>query len=169
MYLDGKDDRFPSEETDQLIIGKFCSIGSGVRFMMGGNQGHDHGLFTSYPLETILENFDEYENSSPIAYKNKGNTIVGNDVWTGFEALIMPGVRIADGAVVGARAVVTKDIGPYEIHAGNPAKLIRKRFSDETIELLTQIQWWNWDVGKIRSNVGVLASNDVEELRKLAK
>jgi chloramphenicol O-acetyltransferase type B len=167
MYLDAEDNKFSPDETDRLIIGKFCSVASGVKFIMGGNQGHNHNLFTSYPLEVLQEDFDGYKNSSPIAHERKGDTIVGNDVWIGVEALILPGLKIADGAVIGARSVVTKDVGPYEIWGGNPAKLIRKRFSDNTIELLLEIQWWNWDIEKIRANIDVLASDDTKKLKKL--
>jgi chloramphenicol O-acetyltransferase type B len=167
MYLDAKDNKFSPDETDRLIIGKFCAIASGVKFIMGGNQGHNHSFFTSYPLEILREDFDGYKNCSSIAYKRKGNTVVSSDVWIGVEALILSGIKIADGAVIGARSVITKNIGPYEIWAGNPAKLIRKRFSDDIIELLLKIQWWNWDIEKIRANINVLASNDVEKLRKL--
>jgi chloramphenicol O-acetyltransferase type B len=143
MYLDTEDNKFSSGETERLIIGKFCSIASGVKFIMGGNQGHNHNFFTSYPLEVLREDFDGYKNSSSIAYERKGDTVIGNDVWIGVEALILTGIQIADGAVVGARSVVTKNVGPYEIWAGNPAKLIRKRFSDDVIELLLEILWWN--------------------------
>jgi chloramphenicol O-acetyltransferase type B len=135
MYLDADDNKYSPEETDQLIIGKFCAIASGVKFMMGGNQGYNHN-FTSFPLEILHKDFDGYKNSSPIAYEIKGNTKIGNDVWIGAEALIMPGIKIADGAVIGARAVVTKNIGPYEIWGGNPARLIKKRFSDDIVEPL---------------------------------
>jgi chloramphenicol O-acetyltransferase type B len=169
MYLDAADNKFSPDETDWLIIGKFCSIASGVKFIMGGNQGHNHDFFTSYPLEVLREDFDGYKNSSSIAYERKGDTVVGNDVWIGVEALILPGIKIADGAVIGARSVVTKDIGPYEIWGGNPAKLIRKRFSDDVIELLLEIRWWNWEIEKIRANIDVLASNDVGKLKKLMK
>jgi chloramphenicol O-acetyltransferase type B len=140
MYLDTEDNKFSSNETDQLIIGKFCSIASGVKFILGGNQGHNHNFFTSYPLEVLREDFDGYKNSSPIAYERKSDTVIGNDVWIGVEALILPSIKIADGAVIGARSVVTKNVCPYEIWAGNPAKLIRKRFSDDVIELLLKIQ-----------------------------
>jgi chloramphenicol O-acetyltransferase type B len=160
MYLDAADNKFSSDETDRLIIGKFCSIASGVKFIMGGNQGHNHNFFTLYPPEVLREDFDGYKNSSSIAYERKGDTVVGNDVWIGVEALILPGLKIADGAVIGARSVVTKNVGPYEIWAGNPAKLIRKRFSDDVIELLLKIRWWNWKIEKIVSHMDLLMSND---------
>jgi chloramphenicol O-acetyltransferase type B len=169
MYLDEKDNKFSPDETDRLIIGKFCAIASGVKFIMGGNQGHNHDFFTSYPLEVLREDFDGYKNSSSIAYERKSDTIVGNDVWIGVDALILPGLKIADGAVIGARSAVTKNVGPYEIWAGNPAKLIRKRFSDDVIELLLEIQWWNWDIEKIVNHMDLLMSNDVEKLKKLMK
>jgi chloramphenicol O-acetyltransferase type B len=167
MYLDKKDNKYSSDETDRLIIGKFCSLASGVKFMLGGNQGHNPDFFASYPLEVLREDFDGYENSSPIAYERKGDTVIGNDVWIGVEALVLPGVKIADGAVIGARSVVTKNIGPYEVWGGNPAKLIHKRFSDDAIELLLKIRWWNWDIEKIRANIDALASKDMEKLKKL--
>ncbi|GHU21270.1 hypothetical protein FACS189472_13810 [Alphaproteobacteria bacterium] len=135
--------------------------------MMGGNQGHNHNFITSFPLEILQKDFDGYKNSSPIAYERKGNTEIGNDVWIGVEAFIMPGIKIADGAVVGARSVITKNIGPYEIWGGNPAKLIRKRFSDDVIEQLMKIQWWNWDIDKIIDNIDVLASGNIEKLREI--
>jgi chloramphenicol O-acetyltransferase type B len=169
MYLDAEDNKFSPNEIDQLIIGKFCAIASGVKFIMGGNQGHDHSRFTSFPLEVLREDFDAYKNSSSIAYERKGDTVIGNDVWIGVEALILSGIKIADGAVIGARSVVTKNVGPYEVWAGNPAKLIRKRFSDDVIELLLKIQWWNWNIEKIRANIDVLASSDVEKMRELCK
>jgi chloramphenicol O-acetyltransferase type B len=136
---------------------------------MGGNQGHNHIFFTSYPLEILREDFDGYKNSSSIAYERKGDIVVGNDVWIGVEAFILPGIQIADGAVIGARSVVTKNVGPYEIWAGNPAILIRKRFSDDIIELLLKIQWWNWDIEEIVDQTDLLMSNDVEKLEKLMK
>ncbi|MDR1982927.1 MAG: CatB-related O-acetyltransferase [Holosporaceae bacterium] len=167
MYLDVADNKYSLKETDRLIIGKFCSIASGVKFIMGGNQGHNHNFITSFPLDILCRDFDGYQNSSPVAYERKGDTEIGNDVWIGTEALLMPGVKIADGVVIGARSVVTKNIGPYEVWAGNPAKLVRKRFSDDVIELLLNIRWWNWDIGKIVENIGTLVSNDLEKLKEL--
>lgn len=154
LYLDEIDDSI--KEIDELIIGKFCCIASGVKFVMGGNQGHDYGNVTAYPLEILKSDFFGYENKSPCAYHKKGNTIIGNDVWIGFESVIMPGVQIADGAVIASRSVITKNIGPYEIWGGNPAKLIKKRFSQKKIGELLKLKWWNWDLQKILENMDIL-------------
>jgi chloramphenicol O-acetyltransferase type B len=167
MYLDQEDDRF--DETDCLIIGKFCAIASGVKFVMSGNQGHRHDWITAFPLEVLTEDFDGYAASSPPGFLHKGDTVIGNDVWIGTEALIMPGRHIGDGAVIAARAVVTKDVGPYEIWGGNPARLIKKRFSDEDIEALLQIKWWDWDIEKIKANIDALRSNNVKRLKTLCQ
>ena len=124
FYLDEIDDS--TKEIDELIIGKFCCIASGVKFIMVGNQGHDYSNVTAYPLEILKSDFSGYENKSPCAYHRKGNTIIGNDVWIGFESIIMPGVQIADGAVIASRSVVTKNVGPYEIWGGNPVVFLKK-------------------------------------------
>ena len=108
MYLDQEDHYKSDQKVDKLIIGKFCSIASGVKFMMGGTQGHNYNWIASYPLDEFDEDFDGYFNHTPKAQQKKGDTIVGNDVWLGFDSLIMPGISIGDGAVIGARAVVTK-------------------------------------------------------------
>lgn len=164
MYLDAEDDHRPTDETDRLIIGKFCSIASGVKFMMGGTQGHTYEWIASYPLDFLEEDFDGYKSVPPKAQNLKGDTVIGNDVWIGVEAMIMPGLKIADGAVIGARSLVTKDVGPYEIWGGNPAKLIKKRFSDEEIEKLLQIKWWDWNIEKIKANLHLIRSKNVDAL-----
>ena len=167
MYLDKSDDRM--EVTDRLIIGKFCSIASGVKFMMGGTQGHNYEWIANYPLDFLEEDFDNYNKVPPKAQKLKGDTVVGNDVWIGIEAMIMPGVKIADGAVVGARSLVTKNIGEYEIWGGNPASLIKKRCCDEDIVKLLQIKWWDWTLEKIKANLVLIRSRDVNALFEKVK
>ena len=162
MYLDAGDDRWA--ETDRLIIGKFCSIASGVKFMMGGTQGHNYEWIASYPLDFLDDDFDNYDKVPPKVNKPKGDTVIGNDVWIGAEAMIMPGIKIADGAVVGARSLVTKHIGAYEIWGGNPARLIKKRFSDEDIKKLLQIKWWDWSIEKIKANLALIRSREVNAL-----
>jgi len=170
MYLDEADDHRLPHETDRLIIGKFCSIATGVKLMMGGTQGHTYEWIASYPLDFLEEDFDGYNKVPPKAQKLKGDTVIGNDVWIGAEAMIMPGLKIADGAVIGARSLVTKNVGPYEIWGGNPAKLVKKRFSEEEIEKLLQIQWWNWSIEKIKANLHLIRSKNVHELwNKLRK
>jgi chloramphenicol O-acetyltransferase type B len=164
MYLDGLDDRHITDDMDQLMIGKFCSIATGVKFMMGGTQGHNYEWIASYPLDFLEEDFDGYNNVRPKAQKNKGYTMIGNDVWIGAEAMIMPGVKIADGAVIGARSLVTKNIGPYEIWGGNPAKMIKKRFCDEDIQKLLDIKWWDWDIETIKKNLPLIRRANVHDL-----
>jgi len=150
---------------DKLVIGKFCQIASDVKFFMNG-MFHMMESFSTYPFMIFSE---ECRKKYPLNAKFpfKGDTVVGNDVWIGYNAAFMPGVKIADGAIIGTNALITKDIGPYEIWGGNPAKLIRKRFSDEVIELLLKIQWWNWDIEKIEENIDVLTSNNIEKLRSI--
>lgn len=164
MYLDAEDNRYKPDEIDKLIIGKFCSIATGVKFMMGGMQGHNYNWIASYPLDSFDEDFDNYETIPPKAYRLKGDTVLGNDVWIGAESMIMPGVKIADGAIVGARSLVTKNIGAYEIWGGNPAKLIKKRFSDDDIAKLLQIKWWDWNDDKIKQNLSLLRNSDIDAL-----
>lgn len=164
MYLDDLDHSEDLNSLDRLIIGKFCSIATGVKFMMGGTQGHNYSWISAYPLDAFDDDFDGFQKNWPKAQKNKGDTIIGNDVWLGAESLIMPGVHIGDGAVIAARAVVTKKVGPYEIWGGNPAKLIKKRFSEEDIAKLMEIQWWNWDLATLKRNLSFLRSENVDGL-----
>ncbi len=158
MYLDEIDNKTKSEDLDKLIIGKYCSIATGVQFMMCGTQGHNYNWIASHPL-LGLDN-----NGGFPGHQWKGDTVIGNDVWLGAESLIMPGVRIADGAVIAARAVVTKNIGPYEIWGGNPANFMKKRFSDCDIEKILQIKWWDWDIECLKRNLKYLRTADVEAL-----
>ena len=169
MYLDAADNHLEAHEIDQLIIGRFCSIASGVKFMMGGTQGHNYNWIATYPLDFLDDDFNSYQNVSPKGHKLKGDTVIWNDVWIGAEAMIMPGIKIADGAIVGARALVTKNIGAYEIWGGNPARLLKKRFSDADIEKLLEIAWWNWDLEKIKKNLPFIRSSDVEVLWKICQ
>ncbi|MGI4850951.1 MAG: CatB-related O-acetyltransferase [Janthinobacterium lividum] len=164
LYLDKMDNRHKNEDIDQLIIGKFCSIASGVKFMMGGTQGHNHQWIATYPLDFLEDEFDNYESVPPKAQQHKGNTIIGNDVWIGFEALIMPGITVSDGAVIAAHAVVTKNVGPYEIWGGNPAHLIKKRFSESDIQKLLQIKWWDWEINVLKCHLKYLRSGNVDTL-----
>ena len=153
----------------KLKIGKFCSLAGGCKFLMKGAQ-HTLNSFTTYPLFWNLVSRPEvksfFDAIPDKKYFNKeyGDTVIGNDVWIGYEAVIMPGVKIGDGAVIGTRAVVTKDIEPYTIVGGNPAKVIRKRFDDETIRKLLEIQWWNWEVEKIMDNYQNIMDCDLEKL-----
>ncbi len=164
MYIDEADNSLPPERIDQLIIGKFCSIATGVKFMMGGTQGHNYNWASTYAFDFLDDDFDGYDKNPPKAYKSKGNTVIGNDVWIGAEALIMPGIHVDSGSVIGARSVVTKHVGPYEIWAGNPARLIKKRFSDTHISKLLTLKWWDWSEEKIKKNLSLLRSDQIEQL-----
>lgn len=146
---------------DKLIIGKFCSIAFGVKFIMNGGN-HRTDWFTNYPFP-IFQN--GWEVAMPTSWPNKGNTIVGNDVWIGYEATIMPGVRVGDGAIVATKSVVTADVEPYSVVGGNPARLIRKRYEESTVAELLKIQWWNWEHDKITRNVMAICGGDLEQLR----
>ncbi|WP_320173305.1 CatB-related O-acetyltransferase [Maridesulfovibrio sp.] len=146
-------------DVDKLIIGKFCSIGSGATFIMAGNQGHRHDWASTYPFHYMSE-----FNHAKDGFLRKGDTEVGNDVWIGNEAMIMPGISIGHGAIIAARAVVTKDVNPYEIVGGNPAKALRKRFSEDEIRMLLKLAWWDWTDEKIKRNVTLLTDGDIRRL-----
>ncbi|WP_163444769.1 CatB-related O-acetyltransferase [Flavobacterium columnare] len=149
---------------DKLIIGKFCMIASGVKFIMNG-ANHLTEAISAYPFAIFGHDWqDAMEGKS---YPTKGDTLIGNDVWIGHNATIMAGVTIGDGAIIATNATVTKDVAPYTIVGGNPAQLIRKRFSDEVIELLLEKQWWHWDIEKITQNVQLLTSNDFDKLKTI--
>jgi chloramphenicol O-acetyltransferase type B len=149
-------------DVDKLIIGSYCSIGSGVSFIMAGNQGHRMEWVSSFPFFY----FDEYTNNAIDGFKNAGDTEIGNDVWIGAEAMIMPGVKIGHGAIIGARSVVTKNVAPYAIVAGNPAKPIRMRFSETQIKQLLEMAWWDWPENLLVSAMKLLCSSDIDALYK---
>ena len=150
---------------DQLIIGNFCMIASNVKFIMNG-ANHLTDTISSYPFSLFGNGWQEAMKGKE--YPNKGNIVVGNDVWIGYNATIMAGVTIGDGAIIAANATVVKNVEPYTIVGGNPAKIIRKRFSETHIKLLLEIQWWNWSIEKITENVQLLTSTTVEDLKKFA-
>ena len=148
---------------DKLIIGKFCALAEGVRFIMNG-ANHKLSGFSTYPF-SIFGNGWEQVMPKPEELPYKGDTVVGNDVWIGYRALILPGVRIGDGAIVAAGAVVTRDVPPYTVVGGNPASPIRPRFPEETVRALLDIAWWNWDADKITRNLTAIVSADLDALR----
>lgn len=148
---------------DRLVIGKYCSLARGIRFIMNG-ANHPMGGYTAYPFFIFGRGWEQEE---PLKRQTKGNTVVGNDVWIGYESVIMPGVRIGDGAIVAARSVVTRDVEPYTVVAGNPARPIRKRFDDEVIERLLQIRWWDWPPEKVTIHRERLLRGDAEWLRTI--
>ena len=146
---------------DKLIIGKFCMIASNVTFIMNG-ANHLTDSITSYPFAIFGHDWSNAMEGK--SYPTKGDTIVGNDVWIGYNSTIMPGIRIGDGAIIATNSTITKDVEAYTIVGGNPAKEIRKRFTEkETIKLL-EIKWWNWTIEKITKNLKHLTDNNIENL-----
>ncbi|MDD3448447.1 MAG: CatB-related O-acetyltransferase [Gammaproteobacteria bacterium] len=149
---------------DRLVIGRFCAIGRGARFIMNG-ANHALGGFSTYPFH-IFGNGWERNAPDPAAEPHKGDTVIGNDVWIGYDALVMPGVRVGDGAVIAARSVVASDVAPYTIVGGNPARTIRQRFPDAVVQALLEMRWWDWSIDRITRNLEHLAAADIEALRE---
>lgn len=150
---------------DRLNIGSFCSIACGAKFIFT-SANHSLGSLSTYPFPIFFEEWGLDAKNITDAWDNKGDITVGNDVWIGYEAVILSGVTIGDGAIIGARAVVTKDVPPYTIVGGVPAKPIRRRFSDEVVEQLQLLRWWDWDDERIRRNIAAIQSGDIETLCK---
>jgi chloramphenicol O-acetyltransferase type B len=154
----------PDSDADKLVIGSFCSIGSGAAFIMAGNQGHRHDWISTFPFFWMPEvpAFEGARNG----FQPAGDTVVGHDVWIGSEAIVMPGVRIGDGAVIATRAVVTRDVAPYSIVGGNPAAPIRTRFDAARIALLLDMQWWDWSDEQLHAAMPLLTDGKVEALHE---
>ena len=150
---------------DKLQIGKFCSIACGAKFLFN-SANHTLSSLSTYPFPLFFEGWGLEKKDVTNAWDNKGDIIIGNDVWIGYEAVILAGVTIGDGAIIGTRAVVTKDVPPYTIVGGVPAKPIKKRFSEETISALLEIQWWNWSEKRIAKNIGAIQSGNIEQLKQ---
>jgi acetyltransferase-like isoleucine patch superfamily enzyme len=148
----------------KLKIGKFCSISWGVSIELRGN--HRTDIMTTYPFMTFVDDWPEakYVDTGAVS---KGDVIIGNDVWIGYGVMILSGVTIGDGAVIGAGSVVTRDVEPYAIVAGNPARLIKKRFDDETIRKLLEIKWWDWPKVKIRRNLHIICGDNIQKVLEL--
>ncbi len=146
------------------MIGRFCSIACGVKFIFT-SANHTLQSLSNYTFPIFFEEWQLDVKEITSAWDNKGNIIIGNDVWIGYEAVIMQGVTIGDGAIIGTRAVVTKDVPPYSIVGGVPAKVIRKRFDDDTISELIQLKWWNWTDEKIKKNILSIQSGDLDAIK----
>jgi virginiamycin A acetyltransferase len=146
---------------DKLIIGKFCMIASGVTFIMNG-ANHLTDAVSTYPFAIFGSGWEHAMEGK--AYPNKGDTMIGNDVWIGYNATIMAGVIVGDGAIIATNSTVTKDVEPYSIVGGNPAREIRKRFSDDDIEKLLALRWWDWDAEKITRNLQYLTEPNIEKI-----
>ncbi|PTM40234.1 CatB-related O-acetyltransferase [Bosea sp. 124] len=144
---------------DRLVIGKFVAIAQGSQFVMNG-ANHPMGGFSTYPFQMF-----GIEGAPDIAgHAHRGDTVIGNDVWIGREAVIMPGVAIGDGAVIGTRAQVVKDVPPYAVVVGNPGRVVKLRFPPEVVEALLAIRWWDWEADKIARNVAAIAGADIDAL-----
>lgn len=153
---------------ERLVIGKFCSIACGTKFLFNC-ANHTLRSLSTYTFPLFYEEWGLKRADVASAWDNKGDIVIGNDVWIGFEAVIMAGVHVGDGAIIAARAVVTKDVPPYTIVGGAPARPIRKRFDEETIRRLEALRWWDWPVEKIRRCLPALVRGDAEGLKALAQ
>lgn len=150
---------------DKLIIGKFCAIAKGIEFIMNG-ANHKMDGATTYPFYIIgsgWEKFVPQNDELPL----KGDTVVGSDVWIGQNVTVLPGVHIGDGAVIGANSVVASNIPPYTVAAGNPCRVVKKRFDDETAKFLLKLKWWDWDTEKITENIEILQSGDLSKIKNI--
>ena len=149
---------------DKLVIGKFCSIACGAKFLFT-SANHTLRSLSTYPFPLFFEEWGLDRAHVPQAWDNKGDIVVGNDVWIGYEAILLSGVTIGDGAIIGTRAVVTQDVPPYTIVGGVPAKPIRRRFDDATIDALLHLRWWDWPREKLAQNIAAIQAGRLEELR----
>ncbi len=148
---------------DRLVIGRFCSIACGAKFLFN-SANHAMGSLSTYPFPLFFQEWGLEKSRVAEAWDNKGDIVVGSDVWIGYEAVILAGVTIGDGAVIGARAVVTKDVPPYTIVGGVPARAIRRRFPEETVEELLRLKWWDWPPERIAQNIPAIQAGRVDLL-----
>jgi len=149
---------------DRLIIGKFCSIACGAKFLFN-SANHTLSSLSTYPFPLFFEEWGLEKRNVAESWDNKGDIVLGNDVWIGYEAVIMAGVTIGDGAIIGARAVVTKDVPPYTVAGGIPAKPIKKRYPEETIAALSELKWWDWPEERIAQNLHAIQAGKLNELK----
>ena len=148
---------------DRLVIGKFCSIACGARFLFN-SANHTMTALSTYPFPIFFEKWGLERQQVAKAWDNRGDIVIGNDVWIGYEAVILAGVTVGDGAVIGARAVVTKDVPPYTIVGGVPAKPIRKRFSEDLIAALLELRWWDWPEERLKANLDAIQSGRLDQI-----
>jgi virginiamycin A acetyltransferase len=153
---------------ERLIIGRYCAIASGVRFIMSGANHADLGPST-FPFGIFGGAWAERTMDLVMSAESRGDTVVGNDVWLGYRALVMPGVAIGDGAVVAAAGVVTSDVPPYAIVGGNPARVLRRRFEDDDVERLLRAAWWDWPVELVTEHARAIMAGDPAELERIAE
>lgn len=151
---------------DKLKIGKFCSVACGAKFLFN-SANHAMASLSTYPFPLFFEEWGLEKKDVAKSWDNKGDIIIGNDVWIGYEAVILAGITIGDGAIIGTCAVVAKDVPPYTVVGGVPAKPIKKRFDDKTISDLLEIQWWNWSSEKIAQNIDAIQSGNIEQIRSV--
>lgn len=149
---------------DRLIIGKFCSIACGARFIFN-SANHTLKSLSTYPFPLFFEEWGLGRETVVASWDNKGDIVIGNDVWIGYEAVILAGVTIGDGAIIGTRAVVTRDVPPYTIVGGVPAKLIRRRFPEAVIDSLLEIRWWDWTKERIAQNIEAIQTGSIDSLK----
>lgn len=149
---------------DRLIIGKFCSIACGAKFLFT-SANHAMSSLSTYPFPLFFEEWGLNRKDVTDAWDRKGDIVIGNDVWIGYEAVLLSGITIGDGAIIGTRSLVTKDVPPYTIVGGIPAKPIRKRFDEQTIASLIAARWWDWPKEKIAQKLDAIQSGCIEQLR----
>ena len=174
MYNDFRDDPTLFEQNnvlyhypindDKLMIGKFCSIACGAKFLFN-SANHTMNSLSTYPFPLFFEEWGLDRKDVASSWDHKGDIVIGNDVWIGYEAVIMAGVTIGDGAIIGTRAVVTKDVPPYTIVGGVPARPIKKRFSEDTIKKLQALQWWDWPREKLTENIEAIKNGCIEQIK----
>ncbi|WP_265516597.1 CatB-related O-acetyltransferase [Nitratireductor luteus] len=152
---------------DRLIIGRFCAIAEGARFIMNG-ANHVLSGFSTYPFNIFGQGWEEGFDPETWRREMRGDTVIGNDVWIGMEAIVMPGITIGDGAIVAGRSVVTHDVPPYAVVAGNPAESVKHRFDGDTVRRLLAVAWWNWSADKITRNLDAIRGNDIARLEAAA-
>ena len=158
---------YPVVNRDRLIIGRFCSIACGAKFIMN-SANHSLKSLSTYTFPLFGDDWG-HDMKTTESWDNRGDIVIGNDVWIGYEAVILSGVHIGDGAIIGTRAVVTKDVEPYTIVGGVPARPIRRRFSDDVISRLLELKWWDWPADKIAKCMTYIQSGDLLELEEMER